>query len=49
MTTLTDHLNQQLSSCFQATLNTSLLNSRLLQRCLTIKRLLHTKTYSYRQ
>nr|DAN23344.1 MAG TPA_asm: hypothetical protein [Bacteriophage sp.] len=43
-----DHLNQQLRSCFQATLNILLLNSRLLQRCSIIKRLLHTKTYSYR-
>nr|DAF11448.1 MAG TPA: hypothetical protein [Caudoviricetes sp.] len=44
-----DHLNQQLNSCFQVTLNMLLLNSHLLQRCLIIKRLLHTKIYSYRQ
>nr|DAE35336.1 MAG TPA: hypothetical protein [Caudoviricetes sp.] len=43
-----NHLNQQISSCFQATLNMLLLNSHLLRRCLIIKRLLHTKIYSYR-
>nr|DAU52518.1 MAG TPA: hypothetical protein [Crassvirales sp.]DAV76845.1 MAG TPA: hypothetical protein [Caudoviricetes sp.] len=48
MTTLMSHLNQQISSYFQVTLNMSLLNSHLLRRCLIIKRLLHTKIYSYR-
>nr|DAT92414.1 MAG TPA: hypothetical protein [Caudoviricetes sp.] len=43
-----DHLNQQTSSYFQATLNMLLLSSHWLQRCLIIKRLLHTKTCSYR-
>nr|DAO74400.1 MAG TPA: hypothetical protein [Bacteriophage sp.] len=42
------HLNQQISSCFQVILNTSLHSSHLLRRYLIIKKLLHTKIYSYR-
>nr|DAQ60518.1 MAG TPA: hypothetical protein [Bacteriophage sp.] len=48
MTTLTSHLNQRISSYFQATLNMLSLNSHSLQKCLIIKRLLHMKICSYR-